>query len=160
MEMPTILYWTIPLGVALLGMVYFFWRVGRKYAGNFDSAHILFVEQRPRLEDAFFQAASVSGKPRGLRWKQCQWENLIEWMRDKNTGQIVAFVGVTILFEAIEGGDMEGLAAVGNLRNATAVFFYENEQWQTAGRAIFNLNPNEAVAHFSAGYERINGIDK
>jgi hypothetical protein len=64
-------------------------------------------------------------------------------------------VGVTISFEAIEGGDMEGVAAVGNLRNASAVFAYSGERWTTAGRAVFNLNPAEAVEHFKANYERI-----
>ena len=67
----------------------------------------------------------------------------------------MALVGVTISFEAIEGGDMEGLEAVGNLRNASAVFFYQDGQWQTGGRVIFNLNPDEAVEHFKQGYERI-----
>lgn len=113
-----------------------------------------FAFNRTRLESLFFTTASASGKPRGLRWKECQWNELIEWVRDKMTGQMMAFVGVTISFEAIEGGDMEGVEAVGNLRNATAVFYYDNE-WRTAGRVIFNLNPSEAVEHFKSGYERL-----
>ncbi len=107
------------------------------------------------MQAQFFSAAAASGKPRGLRWKQCQWSELIEWVRDKQSGQILALVGVTISFEAIEGGDMEGVEAVGNLRNASAVFFLQDGQWQTAGRAIFNLNPVEAVEHFKGSHERI-----
>ena len=68
---------------------------------------------------------------------------------------LLTLVGVTISFEAIEGGDMEGVEAVGNLRNASAVFFFQGGQWQTNGRVIFNLNPNEAIEHFKSGYERI-----
>ena len=46
------------------------------------------------------------------------------YVRDRQHGQIAALVGVTIQFEAVPGGDMEGLPAVGNLRNASAVFFF------------------------------------
>jgi len=64
-------------------------------------------------------------------------------------------VPVTIQFEAIEGGDMEGLPAVGNLRNASAVFFFERGQWRTVGKAVFNMNPDEALVHFQNQYEPI-----
>jgi len=62
---------------------------------------------------------------------------------------------VTIQFEAIEGSDMEGLPAVGNLRNASAVFFFHRGHWDTVGKVVFNMNPNEAVLHFKNQYERI-----
>ena len=157
MELPSILYWLVPLLAAAFGLTYFFWLVGRRHAGRFESARALFHTQRQSLEKAFFQTASNTGKPRGLRWKACQWNDEIEWLRDKQTDQMMALVGVTISFEAIEGGDMEGIAAVGNLRNATAVFFVQGGAWQTSGRVVFNLNPGEAVAHFQAGYERVGG---
>ena len=155
MESPTLWYWLLPLIFTLLAAAYFFWRVGRDASAKVKKAQTLFEQHRPELQSAFFQAAAISGKPRGLRWKECQWEPLIEWMRDKKTEQLIALVGVTISFEAIEGGDMEGLAAVGNLRNATAVFFHQDGHWLTAGRVIFNLNPNEAVTHFGADYEHV-----
>src|SRR5262249_4340777 len=103
-----------------------------------------------------FEAASASGKPRGLRWKALDWEPDATFARERTTGQLVALVGVTIKFEAVEGSDMEGLPAVGNLRNATAVFFHHPGAWQTAGKAVFNLNPDEVVRHFRQQYE---GID-
>lgn len=119
-----------------------------------EFARAVFAREKAQLEAQFFKAASVSGKPRGLRWKECQWNELIAWVRDKASGQLLALVGVTISFEAIEGGDMEGVEAVGNLRNATAVFIFDGE-WRTAGRVVFNLNPDEAVVHFKDGYERV-----
>jgi len=64
-------------------------------------------------------------------------------------------VAVTIQFEAIEGSDMEGLPAVGNLRNASAVFFFQKGHWLTVGKAVFNMNPDEALAHFKNQYERV-----
>jgi hypothetical protein len=118
-------------------------------------ARDLFLRQREHLEAQFFQAAANSGKPRGLRWTGCEWGTEIELARDKQTGQLVALVGLTISFEAIEGGDMEGLAAVGNLRNASGVFFFDGSRWTTAGKAVFNLNPDEAIRHFAGQYKRV-----
>src|SRR5260370_41581744 len=86
-------------------------------------ARDMFQAQRTELEAAFYAAGSASGKPRGLRWKACEWEPGAEFARETATGRLAALVGVTIQFEAIEGSDMEGLPAVGNLRNASAVFF-------------------------------------
>jgi len=121
---------------------------------SFSAARSRFEHSRPSLQKLFFDTAAASGKPRGLRWKECQWSDLVEWIRDKSNGQLMALVGVTISFEAIEGGDMEGVEAVGNLRNATAVFYFDGE-WRTSGRVVFNLNPDEALVHFQAGYERV-----
>ena len=52
---------------------------------------------------------------------------------------------VNIRFEAIEGGEMEDVAAVGNIRDAAAVFHYQNGTWGTGGRALFNMNPKDAI---------------
>ncbi len=151
------LYWIVPLMLVPAGLAVFFWRQGRQLdpRAQMESARARFDAERERLQAQFFAAAAAAGKPRGLRWQQCQWNELIEWVRDKHSGQIHALVGVTISFEAIEGGDMEGVEAVGNLRNASAVFFLQDGHWQTAGRAVFNLNPAEAVEHFKGSYERI-----
>ena len=75
--------------------------------------------------------------------------------RTRRERHLVALVPVTIRFEAIEGSDMEGLPAVGNLRNASAVFFYHRGRWHTTGKTVFNLNPGEAVEHFKNQYERV-----
>ena len=55
---------------------------------------------------------------------------------------------MTISFEAIEGGGMEEVEAVGNLRAATAVFTWKNGQWTTQGRAVFNLEPREVLERY------------
>jgi hypothetical protein len=120
-----------------------------------------FGEQRARLEEDFFRAASGSGKPRGLRWKSLDWLHPGDagptLARDRQSGELVALVPVTVRFEAVEGSDMEGLPAVGNLRNASAVFFYRRGAWHTTGRAVFNLNPDEALAHFKDRYAPLAG---
>ena len=130
-----------------------FWR--RLGGPNAEHARRVFQQQRERLELQFFQAAAASGKPRGLRWKAIDWESGAEFARERASGQLAALVGVTIRFEAVEGSDMEGLPAVGNLRNASAVFFFHRGRWHTTGRTVFNLNPDEALAHFGNQYERL-----
>ena len=120
-----------------------------------ERARELFMLQRERLEAKFVTAAAASGKPRGLRWKDCDFENEIELARERATGQLVALVSVTIQFEAIEGSDMEGLPAVGNLRNASAVFYFHRGHWHTTGKAVFNLNPAEVIQHFRNQYEHV-----
>ena len=131
-----------------------FWRRFAR-GPNVEQARRLFQQQRERLELLFIQAAAASGKPRGLRWKNIDWESSIEFARERASGRLAALVGVTIQFEAVEGGDMEGLPAVGNLRNASAVFFFAGGRWRTTGKAIFNLNPGEAIEHFKGQYERL-----
>jgi len=122
---------------------------------NVKLARELFLRRRQELQAEFFRAAAASGKPRGLRWTRCDWGSAVEFARERDTGRLAALVGVTIQFEAVEGSDMEGLPAVGNLRNASGVFFFDRGDWRTVGRAVFNLGPAEALAHFGQQYERV-----
>lgn len=153
-------YWPwIVFGIALTGLLILAvcWRRLRTFgrAVAVERARELFRLQRERLEAQFLTAAARTGKPRGLRWVDCQWEDGVEFVRERQSGQIAALVGVTIQFEAVPGSDMEGLPAVGNLRNASAVFFFHAGHWQTVGKAVFNKNPDEAVEHFKNQYERL-----
>jgi len=67
---------------------------------------------------------------------------------DRTNGELVGLVGVTIGFEAVQGGGMEDVEAVGNLRAATAVFTHNGRQWTTAGRVVFNLEPREVLERY------------
>jgi hypothetical protein len=115
----------------------------------------LFRLQREMLEAQFFHQASSLGKPRGLRWVECDWQDAVTFGRDVKNGMITAFVGVNIRFEAIEGGDMEGVEAVSAIREAAAMFHYQRDRWGTGGRALFNLNPADALAHYQGQIEPI-----
>lgn len=141
----------------LLAAFLFVWRPLLRWAAEvqLERARESFRLQRERLEAGHFRAAAASGKPRGLRWTKCDYGNTMELARDRGNGQIVALVPVTVGFEAIEGGDMEGVAAVSNLRYATAVFAFERNHWTTAGTTLFNLNPTEALVHFKQQYDRV-----
>jgi hypothetical protein len=122
-----------------------------------ERAKELFRLQKQRLEERFAVAAAASGKPRGLRWKELQWSETVQFVRDHKSGQIGAIVGVTIQFEAIEGGDMEDVPAVQDAKNASALFLFDKGAWHATGKAFFNLNPDEAAARFENQFERLEG---
>jgi hypothetical protein len=142
----------IVIAAALLWLM---WRPFRRLGSDIQAARAqeLFLLQRERIEPLFLPAASATGKPRGLRWKDCQFDSAIQFARERQSRQLIALIGVTISFEAIPGSDMEGVEAVSNLRNASAIFFFHQGHWLTAGKAVFNLNPDEAITHFGDRYE-------
>lgn len=115
----------------------------------------LFRVQREQLEAKFFDMAGRRGKPRDLKWIDCEWQDGSFFGRDVQTGMLTAFVAVNISFEAVEGGDMEEVEAVGLLRDATAVFHFNEGVWGTGGRALFNMNPTDALDRLTDQYERI-----
>lgn len=137
-------------GAAAAAAVVIAWRPLRlaRLAAEFDRARKEFHRHREWLEVRFLELASRSGTPRGLHWQNCEFENEVVYARDRRTGGLRAFVGMTVYFEAVEGGPMEGVEAVGRPRAATAVFCHRDGKWDTDGRAIFNLNPVQAIAHF------------
>ena len=127
----------------------------RRQERSLAAARQLFHLRREWLEAKFVELAQKSGRPRGLLWKDVEFENSESLARDRHSNQLQALVGVTIRFEAIPGGDMEHVEAVGNLRAASAVFRFDDGEWKTSGRAIFNLSPVEAIKHLSGELETV-----
>lgn len=111
-----------------------------------------FRHRREVLEARFFELASATGKPRGLRWKYCDWKDAVRFAREVESGEIAAFAAVEIHFEAIAGSDMEDVAAVGDVRDASAVFHCHEGQWGTGGKALFNMAPELAVERLAGQY--------
>jgi hypothetical protein len=134
----------LALGLALVWLIAF--RKPRR--ATIDRARKLFHLRREWLEARFFTLAAGSGKPRGLEWVDCDFDDGVSFARDRHTGRLRALVGVTIRFRAVEGGGMEDNPNVGNLRAASAVFHLDGEEWSTDGRVLFNLNPAQAIEHF------------
>jgi hypothetical protein len=109
-------------------------------------AQVQFHGMREQLEAKFLQRAGLSGRPRGLRWADCEFESDVTYARDRQTGQLSAFVAVSIKFEAVPGGGMEEVEAVQQRKYGTAVFRYDPKQrWMPEAQPMFNLNPLEAV---------------
>lgn len=139
------------------GLAVLAWRPIRTRMREKELARVqrTFHLQREHLEARFLRLASSTGKPRGLEWVRCDFDDDVIYARHRHSGELSAFVSVTIGFEAIEGGGMEEVAAVSNLRAATAVFRVERGTWATDGRAIFNLNPAEAIAYYQDNLELV-----
>ena len=140
--------------VAVLGVV-FYLMLQRCSRAVTEKAREEFRIRREWLEAEFVKQASRSGKPRGLAWADCDFENEVCFARDRVSGELRALVAVTIRFEAIVGGGMEHVEAVSNLRSATAVFLYSHSHWHTDGRAVFNLSPHETIRHFAHELEPV-----
>jgi hypothetical protein len=107
-----------------------------------------FADRCQEFEAHFLRQAAATGKPRGLRWMACDFQSNPLFATDPDQSVLFALVAATIRFEAIEGGDMEEVEAVGNLRGATAVFVFRDGHWSTDGRVVFNLGPAETCERF------------
>ena len=112
-----------------------------------------FEAQRELLELQFFERASSTGLPRGLRWLNCDWLSVKILLRDRTTNQPNLLVSINLRFAAIAGSDMDDVAAVSNIRDACAVFQWQGNTWTTSGRTLFNMNPEEARERLAASYE-------
>ena len=71
-----------------------------------------FHRQRELLEARFVDRAASSGKPRGLRWTDVDFDDDVIYARDRRTRRLKALVAIEVGFEAIEGGGMEEVEAV------------------------------------------------
>jgi hypothetical protein len=145
------------LAFVVLVVAWLLWALARPtlFARRVARALKEFARQRQRLEHEFVTAAAATGKPRGLIWKECGFQPGVLLARDRANGEFVGLVGVTISFEAIQGGGMEDVEAVGNLRAATAVFNWNGRQWTTQGRAVFNLEPHEVLERYRESLDPI-----
>jgi hypothetical protein len=122
-------------------------RAGRRRTSR-QNAIDEFATRQNELEHALLPAANATGKPRGLRWISCRLSGPPTFAVDRASGALYALVAVTVAFEAIEGGGMEEVEAVSNLRAATAVFEHKGGAWTTEGRVVFNLDPAGTLEHY------------
>lgn len=129
--------------------------IRRRKRARLQHAMRQFRFDREHLEAKFFELASRSGKPRGLRWLACDWQNTVRYAHDTRTGLLTAFVSVEVRFEAEEGGDMEDVAAVGTIRDACALFHWDGRRWGTGGRALFNMDAHAALARLEGQYAAV-----
>jgi hypothetical protein len=107
-----------------------------------------FHRQRELLEARFIERAASTGKPRGLRWTDVDFDDDVIYARDRRTRRLKALV-------AIEGGGMEEVEAVSNVRAATAEFLHDGTRWMTEGRVFFNLAPSATVKYLATDLELV-----
>jgi len=123
---------------------------------RFARARRSFHLQRERLEARFVQLASVDAKPGGPQWEDCDFDDDVAYVRNRKTGELSAFVAVTVAIDDFGSEDGPPLGAADLLRNlhsGTAVFRLERGGWVTDGRAILNLTPSEAIRFYQNDLE-------
>lgn len=99
--------------------------------------------QRERLEARFVKLGQSRVHPGSRPWVDCEFDDEVTYARNRLTGEIAAFVGVTI---RLQGSEDSGIFELGrDLRMGTAVFRYDGKKWDTDGRVIYNLTPQEAI---------------
>lgn len=140
------------LALACLGWV---WLRPKFFARRVQRALREFDRNRDALENEFFKKAAATGIPRGLAWKSIAFQKQLLLARDRANGELVGLVAATIAFEAIEGGGMEDVEAVGNLRAGTAVFTWNGAGWTTAGNVKFNLEPRDVIERYRQSLDRV-----
>jgi hypothetical protein len=109
--------------------------------------------QRERLEMKFIQLAVLKSKPDAPHWIDCAFDNDVAYVRNRATGELVSFVGITVAL-----GDLEdSLSRMGipgaNLRVGTAVFRFDRTHWDTDGVALLNMSPIEAIRFYQNNIE-------
>ena len=107
-----------------------------------------FHTQRERLEVKFTQLAAANARSRTLHWDDCDFDDDVAYVRSRTTGELSAFVAVTVATDGSRDPFAGIGGVVGNLRAGTAVFRFDRDHWETDGRAILNLSPAEAIRYY------------
>jgi hypothetical protein len=139
------------VGVGLAWRPFLAARRGRRFAEACRHFH----RQRERLEAKFVQLGAAGAKAEGPRWTDCYFDDDVAYARSRSTGELSAFVAVTIEMDDFDRRLPAIPDAVGNLRSATAVFRFDGHHWETDGRAIFNLTPTEAIHFYQRDLEMV-----
>lgn len=126
------------------------WRRAR-----FAEARRDFHRQRERLEAKFVVLGMNSARPIGSRWVDCDFEDDVAYARSRTTGELSAFVAVTIALDDSDEPSLDPMDELANLRSATAVFRFDGRHWETDGQAIFNLSPTEAIHLYQRDLEMV-----
>ncbi|MEP3481373.1 MAG: hypothetical protein ABJZ55_19180 [Fuerstiella sp.] len=124
-----------------------------------------FHQTQKELAEHFLNLAAATGKPRGLKWKSLDFVGCWKLIREvsgpdsptnisqqsnapnqqDSAGLLTLIHSVNLHFEAIEGSDMEGVAAVSTVRDGCAIFHYRAGRWGTGGRVLLNLTVDQAL---------------
>ena len=148
--------WCILVGLAFAVVVIYFLRQPVKKVARearFAQARKGFHRQREWLEAKLLHLAMVNARPDAPRWTDCEFDDAISYVRHRKTGELSAFVAVTVALEGIGQRATTGAELIGNLRAGTAVFRFDKDHWETDGRVILNLTPREAVRFYQGDLE-------
>ncbi len=146
----------IPIACAIIAVVaLLLWRPCQAAArdARFAQARKDFHKQREWLEVKFISLAPTQGKPDAPRWSSCEFDDAVSYVRHRTTGELSAFVAVTVALEGIGQTTSSTTDLMNNLQAGTAVFRFDKVRWVTDGRVILNLSPNEAIRFYQSDLE-------
>ena len=155
--MPAAWFW-IPIGCAVVAVVILLmWHPFQAAAreARLGQARKEFHKQREWLEVKFITLAGSQTKPDAPRWSNCEFDDAVSYVRQRATGELKAFVAVTVALEGISHLSMSTTDLMSNLQAGTAVFRFEKERWVTDGQVILNFSPNEAIRFYQSDLEMV-----
>jgi hypothetical protein len=145
------LAWWLPIIAIVLLAAVWLWRPRRPRrkktppAARLVQAKRRFHVQREWLEAKFLQLAASHAQPDAPRWTDCTFADDVAYVRNRTTGELSAFVAVTLATEELDRSTHD---AADSVQAGTAVFRFDRDHWETDGRAILNLSPAEAVHYY------------
>ena len=108
-----------------------------------------FHRQREWLEAKFLSlAAAHQVRADSPRWTDCDFDNAVCYVRRRSTGELSAFVAITVALEGVGHPASSVGDLIGNLRAGTAIFRFDKDHWETEGRLLLNLSPGEALRRY------------
>jgi hypothetical protein len=151
-------WWWIPVACAMVALVVvLLWRPCQAAArdARLNQARKEFHKQREWLEVKFISLAGAQGKPDAPRWSNCEFDDSVSYVRHRTTGEVSAFVEVTMALEGIGHLTSSATDLMSNLQAGTAVFRLDKDRWVTDGRVILNLSPSEAIRFYQSDLEMV-----
>jgi hypothetical protein len=128
---------------AIFALIWWPVRTARRDA-RFSRARRVFHAQRERLEAKFVQLAMTHATSDAARWEDCDFDDDVAYVRNRSTRELSAFVAVTLA-----GGDFSSadpsVSGLPGLQVGTVGFRFDRDPWETDGRAILNMKPEEAI---------------
>ena len=138
-------------------VVLVFWRPCQAAAreARFAQARRDFHKQREWLEVSLFPWQVGPWQAGSPRWSNCEFDDAVYHVRHRTTGELSAFVAVTVALEGIAHVTASANDLMSNLQAGTAVFRFDKAHWVTDGRVILNLSPNEAIRFYQNDLEMV-----
>jgi hypothetical protein len=133
------------LGVLLAGLTtawLLLYRPLRQYIEEvrFGNARVLFRQRREWLEVHFLRALGAVGSEERLRWEEAHWHDEVIWARDRQTGRLLALIGVHFNPPFDDSQTHES-----SPHHATALFEFRGGHWHAEGKRLNEIDPAEAV---------------
>ena len=148
----------VPIACALVAVAaLLLWRPCQATAreARLNHARKVFHKQREWLEVRFISLAGSQSKPDAPHWSNCEFDDAVSYVRHRVTGELSAFVEVTLALEGIGHLTTSATDLMSNLQAGTAVFRFDKDHWMTDGRMILNLSPNEAIRFYQTDFEMV-----